>query len=107
MTKLHIYNDLGIYKNAIKQQIKDYLDMLSIEEADERGLTEAAALINKRTQMYTPEEASRLISWYVSSHDECVIDNPEDFHPLQIHTATAKFARYDKAYNKIKSFQLS
>lgn len=107
MTKLHIYNDLGIYKNAIKQQIKDYLDMLSIDEANERGLTEAAELINKRTQMYTLEEASRLISWYISSHDECVVDNPEDFHPLQIHTATAKLARYDKAYNKIKSFQLS
>ena len=107
MTKLHIYNDLGIYKNAIKQQIKDYLDMLSIEEADERGLTQAAELINKRTQMYTPEEAGHLISWYVSSHDDCVVENPEDFHPLQVYTATEKFARYDRAYNKIKSFQLS
>jgi hypothetical protein len=107
MIKLHIYNDLGIYKNAIKQQIKDYLDMLSTDEANERGLTEAAELINKRTQMYTLEESNRLISWYISSHDECVVDNPEDFHPLQIHTATEKMARFDKAYNKIKSFQLS
>jgi hypothetical protein len=107
MTKLHIYNDLGIYKNAIKQQIKDYLDMLSTDEANERGLTQAAELINKRTQMYTPEEAGHLISWYVSSHDDCVVENPEDFHPLQVYTATEKFARYDKAYNKIKSFQLS
>jgi hypothetical protein len=106
MTKLHIYNDLGIYKNAIKQQIKDYLDMLSTDEANERGLTEAAALINKRTQMYTSTEAECLISWYISSHDECVVDNPEDFHPLQIHTATAKIARYDKAYSKIKSVQI-
>jgi hypothetical protein len=106
MTKLHIYNDLGIYKNAIKQPIKYYLDILSTEEADERGLTQAVELINKRTQMYTPEEASRLISWYVSSHDDCVVENPEDFHPLQVYNATEKFARYDRAYNKIKSFQI-
>jgi hypothetical protein len=68
-------------------------------------LTGAAELINKRTQMYTPTEAECLISWYISSHDECVVENPEDFHPLQIHTATAKLARYDKAYNKIKISQ--
>jgi hypothetical protein len=107
MTKLHIYNDLGIYKNAIKKEINEYLDMIGGEEADERGLTEAAELINKRTQLYTPQEAECLIAWYVSSHDECVVDNPEDFHPLQIHTATEKIARYDRAYNKIKSYQLS
>jgi len=104
MTKLHIYNDLGIYKNAIKKEINEYLDMLDIEEANERGLTEASELINKRTQMYTPQEAECLIAWYVSSHDECVVDNPEDFHPLQIHTATEKIARYDRAYNIIKSY---
>jgi len=107
MTKLHIYNDLGIYKNAIKKEITEYLDMIGGQEADERGLTQAAELINKRTQVYTPEEAECLIAWYISSHDECVVDNPEDFHPLQVYTATEKIARYDSAYKKITNAKIS
>jgi len=106
MTKVHLYNDLKIRKHAIKKEITEYLDMIGgSEEADERGLTQAAELINRRTQIYTPEEAECLIAWYTSSHDDCVLDNPEDFHPLQVHVAQEKMDRMESALKFINNLK--
>lgn len=108
MKKLHILNDLGISKNSIKKKILEHMDYMgNSDEADDRGLTLANTLIHKRTQMYTTNECECLLSWYFTSHDECVIDNKEDYSPLEVYQSKQKMYRYDSAMEVIKSLNLN
>jgi hypothetical protein len=94
---VHLSNDLGINKQLIKRNLKDLNDWMSPSEFTERGLDLPFEWINRRTQVYSVEEASILIENYLTSHDECVMENPEDFSSIEVYTATAKDNRLNKA----------
>jgi hypothetical protein len=94
---VHLSNDLGINKQVIKRNLKDLNDWMSPSEFTERGLDLPFEWINRRTQVYSVEEASILIEEYLTSHDECVMENPEDFSSIEVYTATAKENRLNKA----------
>jgi hypothetical protein len=103
MKKFHILNDLGINKNSINKKIKEELNEMSIDEAIERGLTKANELISIRTQMYSSDECECLMAWYFTSHDECVIDNQEEYNALEVYQSKQKMHRYERALKIIKS----
>jgi hypothetical protein len=105
MTKLHLYEDLKLRKHAIKREILSLIDRIGAEEAQERGADVALELINRKTQRYSKEEASNLVGWYTNSHDDCVVDNPEDFHPLQVHIAQEKVSRMEYAFEFINNLK--
>jgi len=94
---VHLSNDLGINKQLIKRNLKDLNDWMSPSEFTERELDLPFEWINRRTQVYSVEEASILIENYLTSHDECVMENPEDFSSIEVYTATAKDNRLNKA----------
>ena len=105
MTKVHLYNDLKIRKHAVKREILNLIECVGREEAQERGVDVALELINRKTQNYSKEEAFNLLGWYTNSHDECVVDNPEDFHPLQVHVAQEKINRMEAAIQFINNLK--
>jgi hypothetical protein len=103
MKKLHLFEDLKLRKQAIKKEILNSINSVGKEEAQERKSDVALELINRKTQEYSKEEALNLIGWYINSHDECIIDNPEDFHPLQVHIAQEKMNRVEFAFKLINN----
>jgi hypothetical protein len=103
MKKFHILNDLGFSKNSIKKQIAEHMHYMgNSPEADERGLTKANDLISIRTQMSTGDEFECMVAWYFTSHDECVLDNQEDYSPVEVYQSKQKMYRYESAINLIK-----
>jgi len=103
MKKFHILNDLGISKISVKKKIKEELSEMSIDEAIERGLDRANELIDIHTWLYTADECECLIAWYFTSHDECVVDNEEEYNALQVYQSKEKMYRYERALRIIKS----
>lgn len=106
MRTVHLHKDLGIYKAAIKNSVEELVNELSQQEIEERvTLEEAVRLINRRGSIYTIAEAELLVSWYVTSHDECVWENPEDFEPLQVYIANKKIERSENALEILKTIK--
>ena len=106
MRKVHLHKDLGIYKAAIKNSVEELVNELSQGEIEERvTLEEAVRLINRRGSTYTIAEAEVLVSWYVTAHDECVSENPDDFEPLQVYVANKKIERSEKALEIIQTIK--
>ena len=97
----HLYEDLGIYKAAIKNSIAYHKGMLSADDFQERGYAEAEALLAQRRSKYSRSEVELLLGCYVTAHDECVTDFPEDFEPLQVHVANQKIERLERALQVI------
>jgi hypothetical protein len=86
-----------IEEEEIKRNLKDLKDWISAEEFTERELDMPFELINRRTQVYPVSEAEILIEYYLTSHDECVLENSEDFSSIEIYTAQAKENRFERA----------
>jgi hypothetical protein len=94
---VHLSDDLGINKQSIKRNLKDLNDWISAQEFTERGMDLPFEWINRRTQVYPVSEAEILIEYYITSHDECVMDNPEDFSSIEVYTSQAKENRLERA----------
>ena len=94
LTTFHLLHDLGIRKAAIVKVVAE------CENNDEK-LAVVEELIERRTQHYTVEELRALMGFYVTVHDECVDEFPEDYTALEVHTARAKIARYDEAMKRL------
>lgn len=104
MEKLfHLKNDLGINKSVVKKSYEDDGGHLPPNEHTERGFDEVRYLLNKRTQNYTREEAICLVDCYMSSHDFCVIDNYDDFAPIEVYQAEQKYKRQEAAFKIIEA----
>jgi hypothetical protein len=99
---IHLKNDLGINKVAIWKSYEVDGSHLRDVEHTERGFDEVRDLLNRRTQRYTVEECRELIGCYLSSHDYCVIDNSDDFTPLEVYHANEKYKRYEMVLDKLK-----
>lgn len=101
---IHLKNDLGINKATIWRSYENDGEHLPSEEHTERGFDELRRLLDRRTQRYTKEECSVLVDCYLSSHDYCVLDNSDDFLPIEVYQANEKYGRFNEALEKLKSF---
>jgi len=90
----HLLNDFGIYKDRIRSCIPENDD----DPDNEKGLR----LLAERRQLYTVEELELLFGWLWTSHDECVVENSYDYHPIQVHTANKKIESGEEAWDKLK-----
>jgi hypothetical protein len=72
----HLKNDLGLNKSTIKRLHEEAgrYDYASATEYPEQ-YKEAGELLNRRTQRYTKKEILKFIDYYITSHDDCVMDN--------------------------------
>ena len=86
----HLLNTLGIRKEAITRT-------LAATDNHDEHWQQATRLVERRTQEYTGEELQVLMQFYLTASDECKDEFPEDYNPLEVHTARAKIARYDAA----------
>ncbi len=85
---------LGITKTSLKNKIKVWYDS---EEADE-----AFTLLQRRGNKYSFNELCFLVGFMLSGHDACVMDNSEDYTPLEIYNAEQAHNRYDAAVEQLK-----
>jgi len=75
------------------------------ESQDERGWTATMELVNRRTNVYTAEEAKDIIGSSWTSHNQCVVDNPSDFSNVEVYQAEKKYKRIDLLMDKIDKLQ--
>ena len=87
----HLHDVFGVSKALIK---RNYSETSAADDSPN-----VKVLLARRTQNYTLAETRELLGFMVQSHHECVIENPEDYTALELHTAVAIVARYDEAVN--------
>jgi len=98
MKTIHLTNDLKIQKSTMKRIIKDSCEGLSQTDIVERKLNVVQDLLNRRGLVYSLDEAQFLIDYYLTSHDECVMENEEDYNALDVYRAKSK----EKKLNEMK-----
>lgn len=89
-TTYHLLHTLGIRKAAIART-------LAATDNHDENWQAATELLARRTQHYTLWDLRLLLGFYLTSSDECIDEFPEDYTPLEVHTARTKIARYDAA----------
>ena len=89
--------DIGISKMSIRKAIDEFAECADRDDERWEQALDAMTLLHIRGDQYTKEEVSDLISWYVTPHDECVEENPEDFSNVEVYTVEKKMQRLDKA----------
>lgn len=60
------------------------------------------ALLKERRSFYSIPELCIIQAWATTSHDDCVLDFPEDHTPLQVYTAEQKKRRHDLAIDLLE-----
>lgn len=95
--RYHLLGDFGIYKATIKSNFYD----------NDRGpeYAHVEELIKRRTQLYTFEEVEDLFGFLWTAHDDCVVENSEDFAPIAVTTAEKKIKRGLQAVAKLNSLR--
>lgn len=104
MVNIHLHNDLGIRKAALKKIILNSSENLSEQELKERQFDKAIDLINRRGSVYSVDEAYFLVTYYVTSSDECILENEEDYSPVEVYQASQKESRLNRALKVIQYF---
>lgn len=77
---IHLLNDLGIYKGSLKRTFELHYG----ERTGEVEIDAARALLAERRQVYTLDECLELSCFLTSAHDQCVMDHPEDYSPVEL-----------------------
>ena len=93
----HLKNDLGLHKQVLKNIFKEAYSEVPRDEMAERGLDKVEALLARRGQGYTADEVLEIINTaYFTAHDECVLDNEEDYSNVEVATSRKKEAKLQK-----------
>lgn len=88
---IHLLNDLGVYKASLKAKFyRDFGER--VKDGDEHAIR-ARDLLERRGQLYTLEECYVLAGYLVSSHDVCVLDNPDDYSKVEYWTSQVNEAK--------------
>jgi hypothetical protein len=82
---------LSTFGMTKRNLINGYCD----NDRDERYAVDINLLKQRRTS-YSIPELCVIQTWATTSHDDCVVENPEDYTPLQVHTAQGKKLRHAK-----------
>ena len=96
--------DLNISKSTIIKIIDRFVEEVGINDERMEQVMDANTLLHQHGDTYTLPEAEQLIGWYITSHDECVLDNEDDFSGIEVYQAEQKHQRYDNAMSIIQSF---
>lgn len=97
--------DLNIYKSSIRANVDAFIDEVGLQDERMESVMDVLTLLHQRGDKYTVAEAKLLIQWYITSHDECVWDNPEDFNPLQVYAANKKIEKFEKAQSILETLK--
>jgi hypothetical protein len=93
----HLKNDLGLHKQVLKNIFKEAYSEVLEDERVERGLDLVEGLLNRRGQGYTADEVLEIINTaYFTAHDECVLDNEDDYSNVEVATSQKKEAKLQK-----------
>lgn len=93
----HLKNDLGLHKQVLKNIFKEQYGEICEAEKAERGLNIVEALLDRRGQEYRAIEVLKIINTaYFTSHDECVLENEEDYTNVEVATSKKKEAKLMK-----------
>jgi len=93
----HLKNDLGLHKQVLKNIFKEAYLEVPQDEMAERGLDKVEALLDRRGQGYTADEVLQIINTaYFTAHDECVLENEEDYSNVEVATSQKKEAKLQK-----------
>tara|TARA_R110000772_G_scaffold59349_1_gene134414 strand:- start:424 stop:738 length:315 start_codon:yes stop_codon:yes gene_type:complete len=103
--KVSLKKDLNINKSAIRNNIDQFVHDVGFQDDRIENAMDALTLLQQRGDSYTTDEAKQLISWYITSHDETVWDNEDDFTALQVYTVNKKMDKYDNAVSYIESLK--
>ena len=106
--KVHLYNDLKISKATVLRIVKESIDNFnSVDELmlDNPEIFVVKELLERRGQSYTIQEALMILPYYITSHDECVYDNEEDFSSIEVYTVSQKIKRFDAAKTALDSLK--
>ena len=95
-------HEIGMTKAMIRKQIDRFVDEVSVNDERMEQVMDALTLLNQHEDKYTATEAETLLSWYITSHDECVDENQEGFTGLEVYRVKKKIERYDKAMDTIE-----
>lgn len=104
---VRLKKDLNINKSALRYNIDRFIDEVGLEDERMEEAMDAMTLLGQRGDKYTIEETSLLLEWYITSHDECVWDNPDDFNPLQVYAANKKIEKYEVAKKVLQDLKKS
>ena len=91
--RYHLFRDFGIYKVTLKRNFYD----------NDRGpeYDDVEELLRRRTQFYTLPEIDRLSGFFLTAHDECVLENPDDYSGLEVYKATRKNETASGAFKRL------
>lgn len=102
MKTVHLTNDLKIQKSTFKRIIQESCEALSQTDIVERKFNVAQDLLNRRGLVYSLDEAQFLIDYYLTSHDECVMENEDEYLGLEVYRAKNKEKKYKEMKKTIQ-----
>ena len=97
--------DLNIYKSSIRANVDAFVEEVGLKDERMESVMDVLTLLQQRGDKYTIAEAELLIQWYITSHDECVWDNPDDFNSLQVYAANKKIEKFEKAQSILETLK--
>ena len=104
---ISLKKDLNINKSALRITIDKFVEEVGLEDERMEEAMDALTLLHQRGDKYTVNEIELLIEWYITPHDECVWENPEDFHSLQVYAANKKIEKYEIAKKVLQDLKKS
>ena len=104
MKTILLTNDLKIQKSTIKRIINESCEGLHSDDIVDRGFDKAMDLLNRRGLVYSLDEASFLINYYLTSHDECVMENEDEYIALEVYRAKSKENKFKEMKKIIQNF---
>jgi hypothetical protein len=89
----HLLHDVGMYKATVKRNFFD----------NDRGkeFDHVAALLREKRQRYTLAELRELAGFFHTAHDDCVVDNPDEYTALQVYISTRKVQASEDAQARL------
>lgn len=82
MSALFRLDSFGTSKASIKRTFTTWYE----RPAEDRWATEVKTLLDSPRTTFTLDEIEALLDVFNTSHHQCVLDNPDDFHPLVVLT---------------------
>lgn len=97
--RYHLWQDFGVRKSAIKRNFYD-------NDRDSE-FAEVESLLKLRTQSYTLPEIRKLFAFLWTAHDDCVLENTDEFSPLQVFAAKRKVEVGIAAVKKLEMLEVN
>lgn len=72
---------------------------------DEEWRDRTESLVKRRGNFYTLSELEDLVCLFdITSHQECILENPDDFSGLELHQAKETQRRFDRIHDRYRAY---